>query len=72
MEILETFFQNLRIILVERKKKTMGIETLSALPGVDTVGFGRRPWVIYFRQRVQQVNQLIRLYKMYSINSSLS
>lgn len=72
MEILETFFQNLIIILVKRKKKGMGTDTPSALPGVDTVGFGRRPLVIYFRQKVHQVNKLIRLYKVNSINSFLS
>lgn len=72
MEISEALFQNLRIILVQRKKRNVGTETTSALPQVDTVGFGGRSLVIYFRHRVQQVNKLIGLYKLYSVNSSLS
>lgn len=58
MEISEALFQNLRIILVQRKKKNVGTKTTSALPGVDTVGFGRKSLIVYFRHRVHQVNKL--------------
>lgn len=64
---MENFFWNSRIILEEREK-----EITCALTGVDTVYFGRRFLVVHFRHRVEQVNHLIELYKMYSANPSLS
>lgn len=71
MEISEALFQNLRIILVQRKKRNVGTETIPALPGVDAEGFGRRS-LVYFRHKVQQVKRFIKLFKLYSVNLSLS